>query len=134
MRNGLTHFARTACGTLCVPQLRASRSDARLRCSQFLVPTMAMSLVDRRCACVLHAHVFLRLMMLSLSSVIFWQPTFACVLALARTLETLRVGLVRPCRNVSIRMFFVIGRGPYCIKRSACRVETRFERTRKIVV
>ena len=29
--NGLTRFARTACGTLRVPRLRASRSDARLR-------------------------------------------------------------------------------------------------------
>ena len=40
--------------------MRASRSDARLRCSQFLVPTMAMSQVTRRCACVLHAHLYLQ--------------------------------------------------------------------------
>ncbi len=54
-------LARTACGTLCAPRLRASRSDARLRCSQFLVSTMAMSQVERRCACVLHAHLYLQL-------------------------------------------------------------------------
>ena len=32
----------------------------------------------------------------------------ACVLALARTLETLRVGPAWPCRNVSIRMFLFV--------------------------
>ena len=54
------------------PALRASVTDARLHCSHFLVPTMAISQVDRRCACILkamllvdrrcacafHAHVF----------------------------------------------------------------------------
>ena len=38
--------------------LRASRSDARLRCSQFLVPTMVMLQANRSCACDFHAHAF----------------------------------------------------------------------------
>ena len=49
--------------------MRASRSDARLRCYHFLVPIMAISQVarvktmirvDRRCACAFHAHVLYR--------------------------------------------------------------------------
>ena len=32
VRFGLTRFARMACGTLRAPRLRASKSDARLRC------------------------------------------------------------------------------------------------------
>ena len=40
-----------------VNPIRASNLGARLRYSQFLVPTMAMPQVDRRRASALHVHV-----------------------------------------------------------------------------
>ena len=97
IQNSVAHFGRSVYGKpfdFIIKQslyplshrglLRASRSDARLRCSHFLVPTMAKPQVSRRCA---------------------------CVLALARTLETLRVGPAWPCRNVSMRMFLLLVKG-----------------------
>ncbi len=41
-------------------QTRASRTDARLRSSQFLLTAKAMPQVECRCACALHEHVFHR--------------------------------------------------------------------------
>ena len=71
IQSGIAHFARSfyekPYGFLVKQSLyplshrgllRASRSDARLRCSQFLVPTMAMLQANRSCACDFHAHAF----------------------------------------------------------------------------